>query len=74
MHVMTEQSSEGACSFVICWSGNIQRAGQMCKGLVHDQSGMEKTLISKEMDRTGRLFQSGGRQRQEVRSLSNLRQ
>lgn len=74
MHLMTEQSSEGARSFVICWSGNTLRAGQMCKGLVHDQSGVEKTLTLEEMDRTGRLFQSGGRQRQEVRPLSNLRQ
>ena len=48
--------------------------GQLCEGLVRDQSCMEKMLVSEEVDRKGRLFKSGSRQRQEVGPLSNLRQ
>lgn len=48
--------------------------GQLCERLVHDQSCMEKMLVSEEMDRKGRLFKSGSRQRREVGPLSNLGQ
>lgn len=48
--------------------------GQLCKGLVRDQSCIEKMLVSEKMDRKGRLFKSAGRQRQEIGPLSNLRQ
>lgn len=48
--------------------------GQLCEGLVHDQSCMEKMLVSDETDRKRRLSKSGSGQRQEVGPLSNLRQ
>ena len=47
--------------------------GQLCEGLVHEQSCTEKMLVSEKRDRKGRLSMSGSGQRQEVGPLSSLR-
>lgn len=66
MYLMALWSLERVHSSVIVCCRNVQSMGQLCKGLVRDQSCMEKMMVSEETDRKGRLFRSGGRQRWEV--------
>lgn len=73
-HPVTERSLERAgSSGMWCWE-NVQSTGQLCEGLVHDQSCVEKRLISEEVGRKGRLSKGSGRQRQEVGPLSSVMQ